>query len=97
MMTVFDSVGEVVGQAVEALISCETGEISYVVVRSGGTAGIGEALRAVPKQDICFGCETLALRFAAGRFDKITPLASGAWPELAPKGATKGIGLEPAG
>lgn len=90
-MPVIDKAGEPVGQAVEALLSCETGEISYVVVRSGGAAGIGETLRAVAKRDIRFECETLVLRLSSLQFEKIDMLEAGAWPKVAPRGSITGV------
>lgn len=47
-LPVSDIRGEVVGQAVDAMIECESGCLSYVVVASGGLGGIDETLRAVP-------------------------------------------------
>lgn len=87
-MAVKDARGEAVGHAVEALLSCETGEISYVVVGKGGAAGIGETLRAVARRDIRFGCDHLALRFTVTQFELLVPLEAGAWPDQAPKQQT---------
>ncbi|WHU02459.1 PRC-barrel domain-containing protein [Sphingomonas sp. NIBR02145] len=79
-MPVVDSVGDRVGKAVEGLVECATGEISYVVVASGPPTGIGEALRAVPRQAIRFGCDFLALDMPRNLFDAIEPLDGGDWP-----------------
>lgn len=85
-MPVLDNAGEPVGQAVEALLFCETGEINYVVVRSGGAAGIGETLRAVAKRDVRFECETLVLRLSSLQFEQVAMLEPGTWPKMVPQG-----------
>lgn len=45
------SKGEIVAHATDALISCSTGAIDYLVVRTGGIGGIGETLRRLPWSD----------------------------------------------
>lgn len=82
-MAVVDSAGEPVGQSVEALITCETGEISYVVVRSGGVGGAGETLRAVAREDLRFDFDEIALRLTLAQFNQIAALEPGDWPESA--------------
>lgn len=79
-MPVTDAQGEGVGRSVEALLSCETGEVAYVVVASGGLGGIDETLRAVARQDLSFGCERLVLAVSAEEFAQLPPLAPGDWP-----------------
>lgn len=79
-MPVVDSTGEPVGQTVEALITCETAKIAYVVVASGGVGGIDETLRAVAHQDLRFGCDRIELAMTRGAFARLEPLAPGDWP-----------------
>lgn len=80
--------GEPVGKAVEALVACETGGVSYVVIGSGAVGGIGETLRAVPRADIDFACDGLSLRRGLSWFEALEPLADGDWPaELCPERA----------
>lgn len=79
-MPVTSSEGEAVGTAVEALITCDQGSVSYVVVSSSGVAGIGEELRAVPRADIEFACDSLRLRHGLAWFGELPPLADGEWP-----------------
>lgn len=74
--------GETVGNAVEALIACEDGRISYVVVRSGGIAGAGETLRAVAGTEIQFSARELRLRAAKQWFEALPQIGDGDgdWP-----------------
>lgn len=83
-MPVLGRSGDAVGKAVEALVECETGSVSYVVVASGGIGGIQETLRAVAHDDICFGCERLTLRIDEAAFERLPALPDDAWPATAP-------------
>jgi hypothetical protein len=79
-MPVVDGAGEEVGRSVEALLACETGEVAYVVVASGGLGGIDETLRAVARADLAFGCERLVLAISTEAFEGLPALAPGDWP-----------------
>jgi hypothetical protein len=83
-MPVSASDGKPVGRAVEALVSCESGRVSYVVVGSGGVGGIAETLRAVARDDLYFAWESLALRRDSAWFDALPALEDGDWPAAAP-------------
>lgn len=72
--------GRTVGKAVEALIECGTGVISYVVVSSGA---VDETLRAVPLGEIDFGCDRLTLKLDIAAFHALPPLGAGDWPARA--------------
>jgi hypothetical protein len=72
-----------VGKAVEALVTCETGSVSYVVVGSGGVGGIAETLRAVARADIEFACDSLTLRRDSAWFEALPTLDDGDWPAAA--------------
>jgi len=79
--------GEAVGKAVEALVECGTGAISYVVVATG-KAGIGEELRAVPRDALAFQDDKIVLDLAQAEFEALAPLDAGDWPAAAqPAGA----------
>lgn len=69
-----------VGKAVEALVNCEDGSVSYVVISSSGIGGIGEELRAVARADIAFACDGLKLRHGRSWFERLPQLADGDWP-----------------
>lgn len=79
-MPVQASDGETVGRAVEALVTCETGRVSYVVVSSGGLGGIAETLHAVARGDVEFACDSLTLRGDSAWFAALPPLGDGDWP-----------------
>jgi hypothetical protein len=82
-MAIEDEHGKTVGNAVEALLECRTGEISYVVVTTGGVSGIAEQLRAVPSGSIAFGCDRSVLRMTRAAYDALPLLESGEWPAAA--------------
>ncbi|EZP74352.1 PRC-barrel protein [Sphingomonas paucimobilis] len=83
-MPVHGQSGEAVGKAVEALVECESGNVSYVVVASGGIGGIQETLRAVARNDIGFECDKLTLRIDDDTFQRLPVLEDDAWPAKAP-------------
>lgn len=72
--------GEPIGKAVEALVACEEGSVSYVVISSSGLAGVGEVLRAVARADIVFACDSLKLCRQRSWFESLPALADGDWP-----------------
>lgn len=84
-MSVTAADGTMIGTAVEALITCDTGGVRYVVVSSGGVAGIAETLRAVARDDILFACDALQLSYDIAAFEKLPTLEDGDWP-VAPGG-----------
>ncbi|WP_322099077.1 PRC-barrel domain-containing protein [Novosphingobium terrae] len=81
-MEVRDCEGNGVGQAVEALISCKDGLLSYIVVRSGGIGGMGEDLRAVPRAHVTFSCDHVTLRWDSTWFASLGTLQDGRWPVI---------------
>lgn len=83
-MRVVDSSGADLGAAVDALLRCEDGAVSYVVVRSGGLGGVAESLRAVARADLAFSASRLALRRDAAWFESLPTIDDDAWPAAAP-------------
>lgn len=79
-MPVVDADGRAAGKAVEALVACETGHVSYVVVASVGLGGIAETLRAVAREHIRFACDKLQLVCDLNRFEALPALRKGDWP-----------------
>jgi len=84
-MPVVTADGRPAGKAVEALVACETGYVSYVVVASDGLGGIAETLRAVAREDLRFSCERFELLCDLDRFEALPSLGDGDWP-AAPAG-----------
>jgi hypothetical protein len=87
-MPVVDSAGATLGRSVEALMACDSAEIAYVVIASGGVGGIDEELRAVARKDLRFGCDHLELALTAEAFAHLVPLAPGDWPAEVPPART---------
>lgn len=85
-LRVSDIRGEEVGQAVDAMIECESGCLSYVVVASGGIGGIDEKLRAVPAAMLDCHADGLVLLMSAAEFEKRDVLDGAAWPARPPRG-----------
>jgi hypothetical protein len=79
-MAVVDRAGATVGKAVEALVECASGQVTYVVIATGGLGGIAEELRAVSRDAVSFGCDGLTLAFDARELCALAPLAAGDWP-----------------
>ncbi|EIZ80558.1 PRC-barrel protein [Novosphingobium sp. Rr 2-17] len=75
-----DRNGAPIGSAVEALLACDSASISYVVVRSGGAAGVHETLRAVAREAIRFSSTTFTLVQDRAWFEALPALGDGDWP-----------------
>lgn len=75
--------GEPIGKAVEALITCNNGDISYVVVATSNAVGLDEELRPVAREDCKFHCDRLVVEMPRLEFLKIAPVRQGAWPASA--------------
>lgn len=86
---VTDRKGEPLGAMVEALIGCAQGRISYVVVASGGLAGVNEELRAVAYEDLCFSDDGAQLRHDRLWFEELPVLDGEKWPVEAPRPAER--------
>ena len=82
-MEVRDANSDLVGKSVEALVECQTGQLGYVVVASGGVAGVAEELRAVARRAIKFETDHMTLLLKRAEFEAIAPLAAGDWPAQA--------------
>ena len=89
-MQVIDVRGEALGHAVDALIECRAGHISYVVVATGGMAGIDEKLRAVPMAAVDCRADGFVVLETCAEFEQRQILEPGQWPgrEPPPKRAT---------
>lgn len=79
-MPVYTVDGSAVGKVVEALVTCASGTVSYIVVGSGGVGGIAEELRAVPRDDVVFSCDGFRLGGGRDWFHALPTLQDGDWP-----------------
>lgn len=84
-LPVSDIRGEEIGKTVDAMIECESGRLSYVVVASGGVGGVDESLRAVPASLLDCHADGLVLLMSAAEFEKRDTLGGAAWPERPPR------------
>ncbi|MET0364754.1 MAG: PRC-barrel domain containing protein, partial [Sphingobium sp.] len=82
-----DRHGSKLGKTVEALLQCDTGEISYVVVALGGVGGVAETLHAIERDAVRFSCDHIMLLVDAEELTALPPLVDNAWPSAAPKTA----------
>lgn len=89
-MPVSDVCGESLGRSVEAMIECQSGRMSYVVVATGGVAGVEEELRSVPMNAIDCHADGLMILDTKSEFMRRELLAPSAWPAR----ATGGFGVE---
>ncbi|WP_366499362.1 PRC-barrel domain-containing protein [Sphingopyxis sp.] len=83
-MQVIDVRGEALGHAVDALIECRAGHISYVVVATGGMAGIDEKLRAVPMAAVDCRADGFVVLETCAEFEQRQILEPGQWPGREP-------------
>nr|WP_132392357.1 PRC-barrel domain-containing protein [Novosphingobium sp. PhB165] len=82
-MPVVAADGTALGKAIEALIECQSGAVSYAVVATSTIGGLEEVLRPVPATVIAFGCDLLTLTISQAEFERIEPLTSDDWPASA--------------
>ncbi|MFV3127274.1 PRC-barrel domain containing protein [Niveispirillum sp. KHB5.9] len=75
-----DVKGVLLGKAVEALIECDTGRVSYVVVATEDPESNHESLRAVPRSLIDLDAKCLTMRLTEMEFRRLKLLESGDWP-----------------
>jgi len=74
--------GETVGHVVDVMAECQTGRISYFVVREGSELSLREKLRALNWRDVTVTEEELRLRLAD--LADATEVKPDAWPVKAP-------------
>jgi hypothetical protein len=89
-MKVMTLSGEPIGNVVEALVACDSGSVSYVVIGTSGVGGLNEVLRAVPRDEIAFACDTLTLQRGQDWFERLPPLGDGDWPAAPAEAAEPG-------
>jgi hypothetical protein len=69
--TVADRDENAIGEVIEAMLECDTGRLCYLVVCSGGVAGIGERLRAVRREDVTIEQAGVTLALNHADFDAL--------------------------
>ena len=69
------------GTCVDAMASCASGRVSYVVVAEGGVAGVGETLRRIPWTNAHFAKDKLVLEMNASQFGQQEVVQRDRWPD----------------
>lgn len=92
-MPVSDIRGAEVGHAVEAMIECRSGRVSYIVIATGGFGGIDEELRSIPIAEVDCHAEGLIIQETNAVFVRRKPLTPGQWPCRAAAARARGPGL----
>jgi len=68
------------GRAVDAMIGCASGRLSYLVVSEGGVAGVGETLRRVDWNGVEAKGEEIRSSFHPRQFRALAELDKDNWP-----------------
>lgn len=76
--------GSVIAHAVDAMLRRDDGRISYVIVREGGLAGVGERLHALNWQELKFEDERLATGLSPAALQALEEIAPDHWPARPP-------------
>ena len=72
--------GSDLGSAVDAMIGCSSGRLSYLVAAEGGIAGVGETLRRVEWSRVAVEGEELRTSIDARQFAALPELDRYQWP-----------------
>jgi sporulation protein YlmC with PRC-barrel domain len=76
--------GEKLGAVVDAMLRCGRNDIAYVVVSDGGSAGLGETLRALAPALLTIGEEDVRVDLDRAAFERLPAIAPDRWPEKLP-------------
>ena len=69
-----------VGHCIDAMASCRSGRLDYIVVSEGGVAGVGEQLRRLPWAGAHVEDEIVVSGLSADRFRSLEELSRDQWP-----------------
>jgi hypothetical protein len=72
--------GKPVGDCIDAMAGCRSGQLSYVVVSQGGLAGVGETLRRLPWSKAQVDGEIVVVGLTADEFSCLDGLPRDEWP-----------------
>ena len=76
--------GEVVAHVVDGMARCDNGRISYLIVREGGVAGVGERLHALSWSELRMDDEALAMTLSAEALRERHEVTPAQWPARLP-------------
>jgi sporulation protein YlmC with PRC-barrel domain len=77
---VVDKDGKTVARTVDAMASCEEGRIAYLVAGTGGVAGVGETLHAIPWSKVSANVDKVKVELSAEEFAALEPIPADNWP-----------------
>jgi len=87
-MEVRDEQGNAIATTVDAMAASDSGAITYLVVREGGLAGVGERLHALGWHEVELNGEQLLSRLPTDVLARRPTLTPGRWPVT---GAAAGV------
>jgi len=72
--------GAELGQCVDAMAGCASGQIAYLVVAEGGVGGVGETLRRIDWNDVVVEGDTIRATLDRAGFDRLDLIEKDKWP-----------------
>ena len=75
-----ESGGEQLGSCVDAMASCSSGRLAYVVMSEGGVAGVGETLRRLPWNAAQVHGERVVAKLSRADITALEELPKDDWP-----------------
>lgn len=72
--------GQPLGTAVDAMIGCGSGQLSYLVVAQGGVAGVGESFRRLDWHHAGVHDGDVSTKLDEAAFDRLPELQKDKWP-----------------
>lgn len=72
--------GETLGTIVDGMMRCSDAGLAYIVISQGGIGGVGETLRALTPDELCFGTDRITSRIDAATLHAKPALTADDWP-----------------
>ena len=76
--------GRAIAHVVDGMVRCIDGRISYLIVREGGVAGVGERLHALEWDELRVDEDGVSARLSAEALHDRAEIAPDEWPARAP-------------
>lgn len=84
-MPVAGPAGEVIAHVVDGMARCDNGRISYLIVREGGVAGVGERLHAMTWNELRLEDGVMATGLSIEKLQERKQIAPAEWPVRVPQ------------
>lgn len=81
--------GLALGTIVDGMMRCPDAGLAYIIISQGGVGGIGESLRALTPDELCFGPDHVTSRIDAATLATRPTLAPDDWPVRPPSAQTR--------